>query len=207
MFWHPPPHFSFLSVSRPDKVFFPPVNWKVTKNYEVEQDVGPAVEHIYEVISHVLSCADSRGGWADRVGKQILPFIKQVCKPKKMYSRLRRVSYSQAAPVHFHLGEIEQSSSLGELFVGNVSNMKVSAWKWSGCSRKSSNASHTKVSYLISLFSSWWTTGPVGSATPYLSCLAPSASRVTISSTPWSSPPKDPSTAPQTKTWTTCTSK
>lgn len=72
---------------------------------------------------------------------------------------------------------------------------------------KSSNASHTKVSYLISLFSSWWTTAPVGSATPYLSCLAPSVSRVTISSTPWSSPPKDPSTAPQTKTWTTYTSK
>uniref|UniRef100_A0A8D0A0P1 Integrin, alpha 5 (fibronectin receptor, alpha polypeptide) n=1 Tax=Sander lucioperca TaxID=283035 RepID=A0A8D0A0P1_SANLU len=28
-------------VSRPDKVFFPPANWKVTKNYGVEQDVGP----------------------------------------------------------------------------------------------------------------------------------------------------------------------
>lgn len=38
------------SVSRPDKVFFPPVNWKPTNNYVVEQDVGPAVEHIYEVI-------------------------------------------------------------------------------------------------------------------------------------------------------------
>lgn len=60
------PHFSFLSVSRPDKVFFPPVNWKVTKNYGVEQDVGPAVEHIYEVISHVLSCADSGG--AEQIG-------------------------------------------------------------------------------------------------------------------------------------------
>ncbi|KAJ4919224.1 hypothetical protein JOQ06_022608, partial [Pogonophryne albipinna] len=36
-------------VSRPDKVFFPPVNWKLTKNYEVEQDVGPPVEHIFEL--------------------------------------------------------------------------------------------------------------------------------------------------------------
>lgn len=46
-------------MSRPDKVFFPPVNWKATKNYAVEQDVGPAVEHIYEVITtfavHALS--------------------------------------------------------------------------------------------------------------------------------------------------------
>lgn len=46
-------------MSRPDKVFFPPVNWKATKNYAVEQDVGPAVEHIYEVIMtlavHALS--------------------------------------------------------------------------------------------------------------------------------------------------------
>lgn len=61
------PPLLFLSVSRPDKVFFPPANWKVTKSYGVEQDVGPAVEHIYEVISHVLSCADSLGlsrlGW------------------------------------------------------------------------------------------------------------------------------------------------
>ncbi|XP_077368877.1 integrin alpha-5 [Festucalex cinctus] len=39
-------------VSRPDKVFFPPANWKVTKNYEVEQEVGPAVEHIYELVNN-----------------------------------------------------------------------------------------------------------------------------------------------------------
>uniref|UniRef100_A0A8C6M087 Integrin subunit alpha 5 n=1 Tax=Nothobranchius furzeri TaxID=105023 RepID=A0A8C6M087_NOTFU len=39
-------------VSRPDKVFFPPANWKVPKNYGVEQDVGPAVEHIYELVNN-----------------------------------------------------------------------------------------------------------------------------------------------------------
>lgn len=39
-------------VSRPDKVFFPPVNWKVTKSYGVEQDVGPVVEHIYELVNN-----------------------------------------------------------------------------------------------------------------------------------------------------------
>ncbi|KAE8292863.1 Integrin alpha-5 Fibronectin receptor subunit alpha Integrin alpha-F [Larimichthys crocea] len=39
-------------VSRPDKVFFPPANWKVTKSYGVEQDVGPAVEHIYELVNN-----------------------------------------------------------------------------------------------------------------------------------------------------------
>ncbi|KAM6977225.1 integrin alpha-5 [Aplochiton taeniatus] len=38
-------------VSRPDKVFFPPANWKVTKNPLVEQDVGPAVQHIYELVN------------------------------------------------------------------------------------------------------------------------------------------------------------
>uniref|UniRef100_A0A8C3AGG2 Integrin, alpha 5 (fibronectin receptor, alpha polypeptide) n=1 Tax=Cyclopterus lumpus TaxID=8103 RepID=A0A8C3AGG2_CYCLU len=46
------PFFFFLSVSRPDKVFFPPANWKVTKNYDAEQDVGPAVEHIYELVNN-----------------------------------------------------------------------------------------------------------------------------------------------------------
>ncbi|XP_037539737.1 integrin alpha-5 [Nematolebias whitei] len=39
-------------VSRPDKVFFPPANWKVPKTYTVEQDVGPAVEHIYELVNN-----------------------------------------------------------------------------------------------------------------------------------------------------------
>lgn len=44
-----PPQFFSSSVSLPDKVFFPPTNWKSTKNYEVEQDIGPGVKHIYEV--------------------------------------------------------------------------------------------------------------------------------------------------------------
>ncbi|KAM4610090.1 integrin alpha-5 [Polymixia lowei] len=39
-------------VSRPDKVFFPPANWKVTKSHQVEQDIGPAVEHIYELVNN-----------------------------------------------------------------------------------------------------------------------------------------------------------
>uniref|UniRef100_A0A672FZG8 Integrin, alpha 5 (fibronectin receptor, alpha polypeptide) n=1 Tax=Salarias fasciatus TaxID=181472 RepID=A0A672FZG8_SALFA len=39
-------------VSRPDKVFFPAANWKATRSYAVEQDVGPAVEHIYELLNN-----------------------------------------------------------------------------------------------------------------------------------------------------------
>uniref|UniRef100_A0A3Q2QE34 Integrin, alpha 5 (fibronectin receptor, alpha polypeptide) n=1 Tax=Fundulus heteroclitus TaxID=8078 RepID=A0A3Q2QE34_FUNHE len=39
-------------VSRPDKVFFPPANWKVPKTDGAEQDVGPAVEHIYELVNN-----------------------------------------------------------------------------------------------------------------------------------------------------------
>ncbi|KAM9855747.1 integrin alpha-5 [Aulostomus maculatus] len=39
-------------VSRPDKVFFPPANWKQPKSYGVEQDVGPGVEHIYELVNN-----------------------------------------------------------------------------------------------------------------------------------------------------------
>uniref|UniRef100_A0A674MD29 Integrin, alpha 5 (fibronectin receptor, alpha polypeptide) n=1 Tax=Takifugu rubripes TaxID=31033 RepID=A0A674MD29_TAKRU len=40
------------SVSRPDKVFLPPANWKSTKSYGVENDVGPAVEHVYELVNN-----------------------------------------------------------------------------------------------------------------------------------------------------------
>ncbi|XP_036389237.1 integrin alpha-5 [Megalops cyprinoides] len=39
-------------VSRPDKVIFPPSNWKATKSKQVEQDIGPAVEHIYELVNN-----------------------------------------------------------------------------------------------------------------------------------------------------------
>uniref|UniRef100_A0A3B3CN75 Integrin, alpha 5 (fibronectin receptor, alpha polypeptide) n=1 Tax=Oryzias melastigma TaxID=30732 RepID=A0A3B3CN75_ORYME len=41
--------FSMGGVSRPDKVFFPPANWKVPKNHEGEPDEDPAVEHVYEL--------------------------------------------------------------------------------------------------------------------------------------------------------------
>uniref|UniRef100_A0A8C1L353 Integrin alpha-5-like n=1 Tax=Cyprinus carpio TaxID=7962 RepID=A0A8C1L353_CYPCA len=42
----------FVFVSRPDKVFFPPPNWKLTKNVMVEQDVGPSVQHTYELVNN-----------------------------------------------------------------------------------------------------------------------------------------------------------
>ncbi|XP_041701682.1 integrin alpha-5-like [Coregonus clupeaformis] len=38
-------------VSRPDKVFFPPPNWKVSKTPQEEQDIGPEVQHIYELVN------------------------------------------------------------------------------------------------------------------------------------------------------------
>uniref|UniRef100_A0A4W5LV69 Integrin, alpha 5 (fibronectin receptor, alpha polypeptide) n=1 Tax=Hucho hucho TaxID=62062 RepID=A0A4W5LV69_9TELE len=38
-------------VSRPDKVFFPPPNWKVSKAPQEEQDIGPAVQHVYELVN------------------------------------------------------------------------------------------------------------------------------------------------------------
>lgn len=88
----------FLSVSRPDKVFFPPANWKVPKNYGVEQDVGPAVEHIYEVISCALSCADSMGlsrlGWKAHPTvhrESPIPRAAKTEKLRKMYSRAHGV--------------------------------------------------------------------------------------------------------------------
>ncbi|XP_065141466.1 integrin alpha-5 [Paramisgurnus dabryanus] len=39
-------------VSRPDKVIFPPPNWKYAKNLMVEQDVGPSVQHTYELVNN-----------------------------------------------------------------------------------------------------------------------------------------------------------
>uniref|UniRef100_A0A8C2KBH8 Integrin, alpha 5 (fibronectin receptor, alpha polypeptide) n=1 Tax=Cyprinus carpio TaxID=7962 RepID=A0A8C2KBH8_CYPCA len=45
-------HFTRPHVSRPDKIFFPPPNWKLTKNVMVEQDVGPSVQHTYELVNN-----------------------------------------------------------------------------------------------------------------------------------------------------------
>ncbi|KAJ8404042.1 hypothetical protein AAFF_G00343920 [Aldrovandia affinis] len=39
-------------VSRPDKVIFPPPNWKVTKRLLEEQDMGPQVQHVYELVNN-----------------------------------------------------------------------------------------------------------------------------------------------------------
>ncbi|XP_031650343.1 integrin alpha-5 [Oncorhynchus kisutch] len=38
-------------VSRPDKVFFPPLNWKVSKTPQEEQDIGPVIQHVYELVN------------------------------------------------------------------------------------------------------------------------------------------------------------
>lgn len=40
---------SCLSVSHPDKLFFPPPNWSLSQSLREEQDVGPELQQIYEV--------------------------------------------------------------------------------------------------------------------------------------------------------------
>lgn len=39
-------------VSRPDKVFFPLLKWRTTKNLAMEQELGPQVQHIYELVNN-----------------------------------------------------------------------------------------------------------------------------------------------------------
>ncbi|KAI1891136.1 hypothetical protein AGOR_G00161550, partial [Albula goreensis] len=39
-------------VSHPDKVIFPPPNWKATKSPLEEQDLGPQVQHVYELVNN-----------------------------------------------------------------------------------------------------------------------------------------------------------
>ena len=37
------------SVSRPDKVIFPPPNWRIIQSLREEQEVGPELQQVYEV--------------------------------------------------------------------------------------------------------------------------------------------------------------
>ncbi|GLD61336.1 integrin alpha-5-like protein [Lates japonicus] len=39
-------------VSRPDKVIFPPPNWTVRQSLREEQDVGPELQHVYELVNN-----------------------------------------------------------------------------------------------------------------------------------------------------------
>ena len=41
--------WSLFRVSSPDHIFLPIPNWKYKENPETEEDVGPVVQHIYEV--------------------------------------------------------------------------------------------------------------------------------------------------------------
>lgn len=41
--------FFFCSVSRPDKVLFPPPNWSVSQSLRDEQDIGPELQQVFEV--------------------------------------------------------------------------------------------------------------------------------------------------------------
>lgn len=44
--------FLCCSVSRPDKVIFPPPNWSVSQSLRDEQDIGPELQQVYEVPQH-----------------------------------------------------------------------------------------------------------------------------------------------------------
>ncbi|XP_056128990.1 integrin alpha-5-like isoform X2 [Lampris incognitus] len=39
-------------VSRPDRVIFPPPNWRDSHTLQKEQDVGPEVQHVYELVNN-----------------------------------------------------------------------------------------------------------------------------------------------------------
>lgn len=43
--------WSLFRVSSPDHIFLPIPNWEHKENPETEEDVGPVVQHIYEVCS------------------------------------------------------------------------------------------------------------------------------------------------------------
>uniref|UniRef100_A0A7N6F6I8 Integrin alpha-2 domain-containing protein n=1 Tax=Anabas testudineus TaxID=64144 RepID=A0A7N6F6I8_ANATE len=42
----------FCSVSRPDKVIFPPPNWTVHQSLSEEQDIGPELQQVYELVNN-----------------------------------------------------------------------------------------------------------------------------------------------------------
>uniref|UniRef100_H2RJQ9 Integrin subunit alpha 5 n=1 Tax=Takifugu rubripes TaxID=31033 RepID=H2RJQ9_TAKRU len=43
---------SCLSVSHPDKLFFPPPNWSLSQSLREEQDIGPELQQIYELVNN-----------------------------------------------------------------------------------------------------------------------------------------------------------
>uniref|UniRef100_A0AAQ4NXB6 Integrin alpha-2 domain-containing protein n=1 Tax=Gasterosteus aculeatus aculeatus TaxID=481459 RepID=A0AAQ4NXB6_GASAC len=44
--------FSVCSVSRPDKVVFPPPNWSVSQSLREERDIGPELQQVYELVNN-----------------------------------------------------------------------------------------------------------------------------------------------------------
>uniref|UniRef100_A0A8C8H2J3 Integrin alpha-2 domain-containing protein n=1 Tax=Oncorhynchus tshawytscha TaxID=74940 RepID=A0A8C8H2J3_ONCTS len=41
-----------VCVSRPDKLLFPPPNWRMSPSLQEEQDVGPEIQHVYELVNN-----------------------------------------------------------------------------------------------------------------------------------------------------------
>uniref|UniRef100_A0A8C7GQB1 Integrin subunit alpha 5 n=1 Tax=Oncorhynchus kisutch TaxID=8019 RepID=A0A8C7GQB1_ONCKI len=40
------------SVSRPDKLLFPPPNWRMSHSLQEEQDIGSEIQHVYELVNN-----------------------------------------------------------------------------------------------------------------------------------------------------------
>lgn len=63
---------SCFSVSHPDKLFFPPPNWSLSQSLREEQDIGPELQQIYEVVwIFVVAAGRSVCRW--RSNKSIFP--------------------------------------------------------------------------------------------------------------------------------------
>uniref|UniRef100_A0A6Q2YPM8 Integrin alpha-2 domain-containing protein n=1 Tax=Esox lucius TaxID=8010 RepID=A0A6Q2YPM8_ESOLU len=45
-------NFAVSAVSRPDKLLFPPPNWKMSHSLQEEQEVGPEILHVYELVNN-----------------------------------------------------------------------------------------------------------------------------------------------------------
>uniref|UniRef100_A0A3Q1C9D7 Integrin alpha-2 domain-containing protein n=1 Tax=Amphiprion ocellaris TaxID=80972 RepID=A0A3Q1C9D7_AMPOC len=133
-------------VSRPDKVIFPPPNWTVRQSLVEEQDVGPELQQVYELVNNgpslvsqstlEVKCPLKAHGYELLYPLEILTEGPLSCSSKTTFNALKlkvKTHLNTGISAHEQLGWHGDTVTLGLFWALNIElwfNMKLKDFYW-----------------------------------------------------------------------------
>ncbi|KAF7648225.1 hypothetical protein LDENG_00160240 [Lucifuga dentata] len=129
-------------VSRPDNVVFPPPDWRRSQSLRAEQDVGPELQHIYELVNNGPSDVSSSTLEVTcplRAGDLQLLYPLEVisqgpisCSSKQTFNVLKLALLPPVArrrPAQTSPHRVQRREEHGDFLPANLSCVSVACWR------------------------------------------------------------------------------